>query len=132
MYIPAMTIGTRLDEAMAHREIRSQSALARLSGVPQPTINRILKGGGKKGPETATIKKLADALEVRAEWLAEGVGEMIRPRAEIVLARSEGWSELTRVDATEHRLLTLYRRADPRGRLEMEAAWEEIAKDFKG
>ena len=54
-----MTIGTRLDKAMRDARIPSQQALAQASGVPQPTISRILKNGGKKGPETATLVKLA-------------------------------------------------------------------------
>lgn len=54
----------------------SQSALARASGVPQPTINRILKGGGRRGPESDTLKKLAAACNVRFEWLNEGRGPM--------------------------------------------------------
>lgn len=52
----------------------NQSALSRASGVPQPTINRILKGGGKRGPETETVKKLAAACRVNFVWLMEGKG----------------------------------------------------------
>jgi len=58
--------------------IPSQSALARASGVPQPTINRILKGTGKKGPETSTIVQLAQACNVAAQWLMDGTGPMPR------------------------------------------------------
>lgn len=54
----------------------SQSALARASGVPQPTIARILKGGGKRGPETQTIAKLAAACNVTFDWLLSGGGGM--------------------------------------------------------
>lgn len=75
MYSPRMTIGDRLDKAMRDAEIASQSELARLSGVPQATISRILKGGGKKGPETETIKKLAKACRVTFDWLNEGQGD---------------------------------------------------------
>ncbi|WP_343743322.1 helix-turn-helix transcriptional regulator [Herbaspirillum huttiense] len=73
MYSPAMTIGDRLDKAMQEAGFPSQSALSRASGVPQPTINRILKGGGKKGPETETIRRLAMACNVSFEWLNEGI-----------------------------------------------------------
>jgi transcriptional regulator with XRE-family HTH domain len=76
MYSQDMTIGDRLDKAMKARDVESQSELARKSTVPQPTINRILKGGGKKGPETETIKKLASALSVSFTWLNEGIGNM--------------------------------------------------------
>lgn len=75
MYSPRMTIGDRLDQAMKDAKIPSQSELARRSGVPQATISRILKGSGKKGPETETLKKLAVACGVSFEWLVEGGGE---------------------------------------------------------
>jgi hypothetical protein len=54
------------------------------------------------------------------EPLTGGVAQSAGP------ARSEGWSELTRVDATEHRILSLFRQADARGRAEILAAIEEI------
>lgn len=74
-----MDIASRLDQAMKVAEIPSQSALSRASGVPQPTINRILKGVvGKKGPETQTLLKLAQACNVTVDWLREGHGPMSR------------------------------------------------------
>jgi len=73
-----MNISTRLDQAMQQAGILSQSALARASGIPQPTINRILKGSGKKGPETNTIAALAAACNVSAQWLTDGTGPMQR------------------------------------------------------
>lgn len=68
-----MTIAHRLQEAMNGAGITSQSELARRSGVPQPTINRILNGVGKQGPATQTLKKLATACEVSFQWLADGM-----------------------------------------------------------
>lgn len=56
----------------------SQSALARAAGVPQPTINRILRGSGSQGPETQTVVKLAQACGVNFAWLNEGTGPMLR------------------------------------------------------
>ncbi len=67
-----MTIASRLDEAMREAGFESQSAFARASGIPQPTINRILKGTGKRGPETQTLIALAAACNVTFEWLHEG------------------------------------------------------------
>jgi len=64
-----MNIGERLDKAMKKAGFESQNSLSRASGVPQPTINRILKGAGKKGPETETIRKLASTCSVTFEWL---------------------------------------------------------------
>lgn len=81
-YSLGMTISTRLDQAMQAAGIESQSALARASGVPQPTINRILKGNGKKGPETGTITALAQACNVSTQWLTDGTGPMARASAE--------------------------------------------------
>lgn len=73
-YIPAMTntIADRLDHLMKLRGVRSQSELARRSGVPQATISRTLKGGSV--PELETIKKLAEALSSTSSWLADGIG----------------------------------------------------------
>jgi phage repressor protein C with HTH and peptisase S24 domain len=68
-----MTIAHRLQEAMNGAGITSQSELARRSGVPQPTINRILNGVGKQGPATQTLKKLATACEVSFQSLADGM-----------------------------------------------------------
>lgn len=51
----------------------TQSALSRASGVPQPTINRILNGVGKKGPEAHTLVQLAAACNVTFDWLHEGI-----------------------------------------------------------
>ena len=67
-------IGARLDEAMRARGVRTQVKLAELSGIPQPTIARILKGGGRQGPETETLRPLAKALQVHLRWLQEGLG----------------------------------------------------------
>lgn len=69
-----MDISTRLADAMKTAGFESQSALARASGVPQPTINRILNGVGKKGPEAHTLAALAAACNVSFEWLHEGTG----------------------------------------------------------
>lgn len=113
---------------MQLRDGISQNALARKSGVPQPTINRILKGGGAKGPETTTVRKLADALEVRFEWLMDGKGPMLHEGVGGTPGRPEGWSVLTRVDEYELRVLDLVRHMDERGRRDAEASLEEIAK----
>lgn len=73
-YIPCMKdIASRLDEAMRSRGFESQSALSRASGVPQPTINRILKGT-TPNPDLQNVKKLASALAVNVEWLTDGIG----------------------------------------------------------
>lgn len=78
VYSFGMSIGERLDKAMMDAGITSQSELSRMSSVPQPTINRILKNVGKKGPESETVKKLARALNVSFDWLNEGKGAQAR------------------------------------------------------
>lgn len=78
LYIRVMTIAERLDAAMTAARIKSQSALSRASGVPQPTINRILKDVHKHSPDTKTLQALAQSLGVSFEWLAEGRGDMRR------------------------------------------------------
>ncbi len=67
-----MTIAKRLNQAMIAARFESQKELSDKSGVPQPTICRILKGTGARGPETETLKKLARACNVTFEWLNEG------------------------------------------------------------
>lgn len=52
--------------------IASQSELARQSGIPQPTINRILHRPGRRGPATDTLRTLAIACGVSFQWLANG------------------------------------------------------------
>lgn len=72
-YICGMELADRLDLAMKQRGVRSQSALSRIANVPQPTINRILKGTTTK-PDHDTLRKLSDALDVDLSWLASGTG----------------------------------------------------------
>jgi transcriptional regulator with XRE-family HTH domain len=71
------TISDRLDLAMREAGFASQAALARASGVPQPTINRILKNlSTKQGPETETLQRLAKACRVTFNWLHQGADEV--------------------------------------------------------
>jgi transcriptional regulator with XRE-family HTH domain len=109
VYSENMNIANRLDKAMTQAGFKSQSALSRASGIPQPTINRILKGGGKKGPETATIQKLAIATNVSFAWLHEGIDEDVKDKDTaailsllnklksedriFIMGKIEGWAE---------------------------------------
>lgn len=91
-----MGIADRLDEAMRRRRLTNQSALSRLSGVTQPTINRILQGGTT--PNFSTIKKLAATLDVSPVWLAGGSADL----EEGTLPKTSDWPlriEKARVDA---------------------------------
>ncbi|QDP47103.1 MAG: hypothetical protein Tp1111SUR522732_41 [Prokaryotic dsDNA virus sp.] len=63
-----MAIKQYLKEEMNKAHI-TQYALEKISGVPQPTIQRILKGSD---PKVSTVKKLAQALNVSTGSLIEG------------------------------------------------------------
>ena len=59
-----MNIAEQIDRAMKSRKPTewSQAELSRVSGVPQPTISRTLKGVSV--PETETLSRLAKALNI--------------------------------------------------------------------
>jgi transcriptional regulator with XRE-family HTH domain len=118
MYSQRMkTIGTRLDEAMKAAGFESQSALARASSVPQPTINRILKGGGERGPEAATVRKLAETCNVSFEWLNEGIGERSRSALRLAHSARQDQDDQNLLNAAHLlELIDLFRRATPDGR----------------
>ncbi|PHI32747.1 phage repressor protein C [Budvicia aquatica] len=67
-----MTLAQRLRIAMAEVGI-TQSSLAEKIGVSQATIQKIVTG---RTLRTAFLLPIAKALNIRPEWLAEGVGEM--------------------------------------------------------
>lgn len=70
-----LTVGARLDILMKENKgISTQKMLSDKSGVPQGTISRILKGDGKRGPESANVAKLAAACKCTFEWLMTGNG----------------------------------------------------------
>lgn len=71
-YMKPNTLAWRLNMAMTMMGI-TQGALAKASGVSQPTIWRLTKG------EAEGSRKLVDiarALDISVEWLASGAGEM--------------------------------------------------------
>ena len=71
-----MNISSRLAALMRRRGIRSQSQLARISGVPQSSIHRILTRGEDYSVGTVTLRKLAGALDSSVAWLTEGAEVM--------------------------------------------------------
>lgn len=105
-----MNFSTRLDQAMTRAGFKSQSALARASGVSQTTINRLLKTIGKGGPETVTVRKLADACGVDFEWLFNGT-QNNKPAKICDINKFA----LVYVTEAELRILTKYREASPAG-----------------
>lgn len=63
-------IAQRLDQAMQNAGL-SQYRLWKLSGVSQPTIQRI-RGGISLEPDKSTVEKLANVLGVSYAWLYDG------------------------------------------------------------
>lgn len=101
------TIGNRLYEAMDKAGFKRQADLAIESGVPQPTISRILKDKGRRGPESDTIVRLARACGVAASWLLSGEGEPTSETASVI----QNPLTLMYVTTDEIELLTAYRLA---------------------
>jgi transcriptional regulator with XRE-family HTH domain len=120
-----MNFSTRLDEAMRKAGFKSQSALARASGVSQTTINRILKSTGSSGPETATVRKLADACGVSFEWLNNGIVGKDSARSKEMANYA-----LVYLTATELKIITLYREATLAGQSLLETMAEDLPKNL--
>ena len=66
------TLAERLNQAMEQSGM-SQGALAKASGVAQPTIWRLTSGNARGSTK---IVEIANALGVRTEWLSTGIGPM--------------------------------------------------------
>lgn len=65
-------IGTRVAQRM-HELGWSEGELGRRSGVPQPTIHRIISGTSAS-PRHANVERIAKALGVTSNWLWHGTG----------------------------------------------------------
>lgn len=65
-------LAERLNQAMELSGM-SQGALAKASGVAQPTIWRLTSGNARGSTK---IVEIANALGVRSEWLSTGIGPM--------------------------------------------------------
>lgn len=72
-----MNAATRLQKALKASGFKSKLALAKASGIPQPTISRIINGI-TTAPELATLQRLAKPLGVPVEWLAYGIGKPVK------------------------------------------------------
>jgi transcriptional regulator with XRE-family HTH domain len=68
-----MTIAKRMVLLMRWRGIKSQSQLARISGVAQSSINRIFTQGDQFAPQRTTLLRLARALHTTPHWLTDGI-----------------------------------------------------------
>lgn len=67
-----MTIADRLNHLMRWRGIKSQSRLARLCGVSQSCIHKILSRGDDYAVQCRTVTKLARGLHTSVSWLLDG------------------------------------------------------------
>lgn len=131
-YSALMDIASRLDSAMKKAGYKTQAALANASGVPQPTIARILKGGGKYGPESSTIKKLALACGVSYLWLMEGDGDATFTTPVSAQPQpAKPVMNLVYLDYDELELITHIRQATAAGKEILINMAREIEKDQK-
>lgn len=73
-YVMEDNYSARLKKAMQAAGV-TQYKLSRMSGVPQPTISRILKGVSRI-PTADKLEALADALDISFGWLMSGDGPM--------------------------------------------------------
>ncbi|QVQ25309.1 helix-turn-helix domain-containing protein [Achromobacter deleyi] len=75
-----MSLAHRLRTLMRWRGIHSQNQLARISGVPQSCIHRILtRPEHRYSPARGTLVRLAQALDTSVPWLTDGVSPTSAP-----------------------------------------------------
>lgn len=134
-YSSPMNTGTRLDQAMREAGFKSQSALSRASGVPQPTINRILKGTAIE-PESATLRKLASACRVSFSWLSGADNEKGSTQNHSVAEDRHVYGarqniHLTYATDDELEILTRYRESTEMGKKLIQTAAEASEKDAR-
>jgi len=87
-------ISERLRAAMDRTDdLKSQYALSARSGVPQPTIKRILAGESLE-PKQKTVSALALALGTTENWLVHGIGQMYGEQV-YEMGEIEGWDDKT-------------------------------------
>lgn len=79
-----MGMANRIRSLMRWRGIRSQRQLARLSGVPQSAIARVLARCGDYHPQRKTIVKLAAALDTHPTWLTDGRDDTPAPSTAVL------------------------------------------------
>jgi transcriptional regulator with XRE-family HTH domain len=73
VYVP-VTFGERLSLAMERKHL-DQKATAKLAGLSESAVSRHLERG--EAPRPDSIDKYRSALEVNADWLAYGRGDMV-------------------------------------------------------
>src|SRR5215213_9080983 len=86
-----MDIATRLRELLEQRGL-SQTRAAELAGLPNETVNRIVRGT-TKDPGVSTMLKIAHGLGVTLGWLAGEKGFEFSPEQRAELRRFVAWGE---------------------------------------
>lgn len=86
-FLGMKTLSERLRFAMTESQVTSQSELAKISGVQQSIISKILSGKNETSKFSGVI---AAALGVSADWLINGTGSM----------NGDGVSPIQRIDAS--------------------------------
>ena len=86
-----MTLALRLHALMRRRGIKSQSQLARLAGVSQSSIHRILLAAPGYVPTRRILMRLAQTLDTSLSWLSEGVTDLQRTERGHAARRVDGW-----------------------------------------
>ncbi len=71
---PESSLQNRLEQALDHRNIKPKT-LSLKAGLNETAIRDILKGRSQN-PRTDTVRKIAEALHIRPEWLLNGFGSM--------------------------------------------------------
>jgi transcriptional regulator with XRE-family HTH domain len=118
--IPAMTEIGKTIKARLKELGKTQGWLAEAAGVSNMAVSNWVKTGSI-ARENATI--VADVLGITIDMLLNG--------ARASEAARESRSDLVKLDPIQRRILALYSKADDRGKLDMLAALEEIAKDIE-
>ncbi|HEI6731090.1 XRE family transcriptional regulator [Yersinia enterocolitica] len=77
-----MTFGERLKTAMT-RAGHTQGSLAKAVGMAQSSVWKLTSGDAKSSKKTVEIARV---LNVRPEWLAEGIGEMQPDECNVIVS----------------------------------------------
>lgn len=91
------TLADRLNMAMEQSGM-SQGALAKASGVAQPTIWRLTSGNARGSTK---IVEIANALGVRTEWLSTGDGPMRFDDQQPIIPAKKSGADVFRIDVLD-------------------------------
>lgn len=117
-----MSIADHLRQLMAARGVQSENELDRATGVPQPTINRILRGKSKR-PEFRTLEPLARYFGITVDRLVNGPLRVTNAQAPAVEEPAADYKVSTPALSEEERtILDIYRRLGP----EEQRTWRAV------